>query len=167
MLVIYACTASLTVTPLVATINSITSYEWNISGLTAATSNTTIIMQFPANCIFNSPVVLASDGLPYNGGANVTTSGTNITVRLMTAHQSNTSFYFKVTNVQNPFSQVTDLAIFYHGSSSTSFAIGYSKGPITNCFLNFLGVTDQTTSTAFLDLQTTNPISKNKTVFII
>jgi hypothetical protein len=53
------------------------------------------------------------------------------------------------------------------GNVTITNSIQYSSGPISGCSLSFSGFAEQAVSTAFLDFQTTNPISANRLIFRI
>lgn len=92
---------SLSVVPTVRTINSITTFDWNITGLTGTTN--TVVLRFPAVVTLNATnltLILTSDGNPYTGTQAF--SGNNITITVIPAEQTNSTLFFKVTNVKNP-----------------------------------------------------------------
>ena len=53
------------------------------------------------------------------------------------------------------------------GAVNITNSIQYSSGPISGCSLSFSGFAELAISTAFLDFQTTNPISANRVIFRI
>lgn len=72
---------TLTVVPAIRTINSVTNFDWTISGLTGTA--TTILLRFPAVVTLNatSPTTVeTSSGTLYGG--TLSFSGNNITITL-------------------------------------------------------------------------------------
>jgi hypothetical protein len=84
LLISRAQSLTLTVVPAVRTINSVTNFDWTITGLTG--TSTTVLLRFPAVVTFNATnltTVETSSGTLYGGTLSFT--GNNITITLITA----------------------------------------------------------------------------------
>ena len=102
-LLVHTCITAITfiVNPSTHVINTVASYDWIIMGLTTGIS--TIRLQLPTSVALNSTNstgVLLLNGTVYGG--NFTTSGTAITITLLSSDLTNTTLTFKTTFIKNP-----------------------------------------------------------------
>lgn len=167
LLLIQAFSLNLVVTPSNTTINSITTYDWNVTSITG--TYTSVVLIFPTVVTLNASgttAVLLEDGTPYAGA--LTFLGNNITVQIVAPLQTTSpTLFFRVTNIRNSYYSTSSYSNLTLNSNTGSSYLTFDKGTIQSCSLSFLGVTDRTSSTAYLDFTTSNSINNSRLVFKI
>lgn len=116
---------TLVVTPNNNVINAVTYFDWNITGLTGTV--TSVVLRFPSivtlNATGTTTTVLLDNGTAYAG--TLAFVGNNVTVQIVAGMQTNSSLFFRVTNIKNPYYSYSDFAYTYQSANTAQSFIRF------------------------------------------